>query len=194
MREFDIPPGVAERGSCASSRYSRYSKAKGPIPGVLGTEPEGQPPSHTPWAVFRAHPLLRAPPTNHQAALKGEGGISLPSEPSPHLPGAASSPIQHQSPRRALARGWQRLPHGHPELVGAHPCGNSTARGVWMRPQQQSVHPDPPAALAQLDMVPPPAWRGHRLPRARTGGSGRCHSPQRAPRAPLGRWEEHRQR
>lgn len=63
-----------------------------------------------------------------------------------------------------------------------------------MRPQQQSVHPDPPAALAQLDMVPPPAWRGHRLPRARTGGSGRCHSPQRAPRAPLGRWEEHRQR
>lgn len=85
------------------------------------------------------------PPTTRPPS-RVRGGISLLSEPCPHLPGAASSPIQHQSPRRALARGWQRLPHGHPELVGAHPCGNSTARGVWMRPQQQSVHPDPGTA------------------------------------------------
>lgn len=75
MREFNIPPEVAERGSCASSRYSRYSKAKGPIPGKLGTEPGGQPGG----CLTLPHPLgsFPCPPTpqgsSHQPPGRPQG-------------------------------------------------------------------------------------------------------------------------
>lgn len=102
----DIPKGIA---------------AKRLIPGMLDTEFGG--------CLSLPHPLVFSTSTQSSGLLppsRGEGGFPFPF---PHLPGAAVSPIQPQNPRTAFPGGWQHLPHGHPELLGAHPCGTAQPAG-----------------------------------------------------------------
>lgn len=66
---IELFSGVAERGSCASSRYSR---AKGPIPGMLDAEFGGCPSLPHRLGAFHVHSLLRAPlPTTRQPSSQG---------------------------------------------------------------------------------------------------------------------------